>query len=164
MYSIYSNKVCSPLRQRADNDDDPFFAVDKLVSFFLQLCGLTGIYVVGFIIDSTIRKPAESSINSLIRVLLSSSSSTAYLPQNHGSSIARHSVTCPRLLASLIQPANHPAGAISQVQTPAQRRANEKFAKHEASKRGKSEAAFKQQTKLKSPISNTWIRTSFASI
>ncbi|EZF13167.1 hypothetical protein H112_06316 [Trichophyton rubrum D6] len=42
-------------------------------------------------------------------------------------------------------------------QTPQQRRANERFAKKEASKRGKPEAAVKTKPKAKSPISMGWV-------
>ncbi|KAF8473187.1 hypothetical protein BDZ91DRAFT_675807 [Kalaharituber pfeilii] len=44
------------------------------------------------------------------------------------------------------------------VQTPAQRRANEKFAKREEAKRGKPESAIKsQKAKFKSPITPLWL-------
>ncbi|EGE01398.1 hypothetical protein TEQG_00451 [Trichophyton equinum CBS 127.97] len=42
-------------------------------------------------------------------------------------------------------------------QTPQQRRANERFAKKEASKRGKPETAVKAKPKAKSPISMGWV-------
>ncbi|EFR01785.1 hypothetical protein MGYG_04788 [Nannizzia gypsea CBS 118893] len=42
-------------------------------------------------------------------------------------------------------------------QTPQQRRANEKFAKKEASKRGKPETTVKSKPKAKSPISVGWV-------
>lgn len=44
-----------------------------------------------------------------------------------------------------------------QVQTSQQRRANEKFAKREEMKRGKSETALKKPQKFKSPISPVWL-------
>jgi hypothetical protein len=44
-----------------------------------------------------------------------------------------------------------------QVQTPQQRRANEKFAKREEMKRGKPESAIKKPQKFKSPISPMWL-------
>ncbi|OXV07423.1 hypothetical protein Egran_04812 [Elaphomyces granulatus] len=44
-----------------------------------------------------------------------------------------------------------------QTQTPKQRMANEKFAKHEASKRGKHENIVKSKREVKSPISTGWI-------
>ncbi|KAL2350712.1 hypothetical protein BJ546DRAFT_810067, partial [Cryomyces antarcticus] len=44
-----------------------------------------------------------------------------------------------------------------QAQTPQQRRANEAFAKSEASKRGKPQSAVKKQEKQKSPISKGWV-------
>ncbi|KAK2812343.1 hypothetical protein FQN50_001342 [Emmonsiellopsis sp. PD_5] len=43
------------------------------------------------------------------------------------------------------------------AQTPTQRRANERYAKHEASKRGKPEAVVKQKQKFKSPLSVGWV-------
>jgi len=47
---------------------------------------------------------------------------------------------------------------ITMVQTPQQRRANEKFARTEASKRGKAETVVKKtQQKQPSPISPVWI-------
>lgn len=50
----------------------------------------------------------------------------------------------------------------SQAQTPAQRRANEAYAKSEASKRGKSaehssRVAKKDKQQQKPPISTTWV-------
>ncbi|OMP81334.1 hypothetical protein BK809_0002327 [Diplodia seriata] len=44
-----------------------------------------------------------------------------------------------------------------QAQTPQQRLANERFAKSEASKRGKPQATIKKQEAHKSPISKGWI-------
>jgi hypothetical protein len=44
-----------------------------------------------------------------------------------------------------------------QAQTPKQKRANEKYAKHEAAKRGKPENAVKRQQREKSPVSIGWI-------
>ncbi|OJD31140.1 endoplasmic stress-associated ramp4 [Diplodia corticola] len=44
-----------------------------------------------------------------------------------------------------------------QAQTPQQRLANERFAKSEASKRGKPQATVKKQEVQKSPISTGWI-------
>jgi hypothetical protein len=47
---------------------------------------------------------------------------------------------------------------ISQAQTPQQRRANEKFAKNEAAKRGKGPTAvLKAKQQNKSPISTSWV-------
>lgn len=46
-----------------------------------------------------------------------------------------------------------------QAQTPQQRLANERFAKSEASKRGKPQATIKKQEAHKSPISKGWIGT-----
>jgi len=43
------------------------------------------------------------------------------------------------------------------AQTPQQRKANERYAKAEAARRGKSEGAIKQKQKFKSPISLAWI-------
>ncbi|KAL1987524.1 hypothetical protein VTN96DRAFT_3451 [Rasamsonia emersonii] len=43
------------------------------------------------------------------------------------------------------------------VQTPKQKRANEKYARHEAAKHGKPKSALKQKEKLKSPISTGWV-------
>ncbi|MCJ1241126.1 hypothetical protein MMC14_009130 [Varicellaria rhodocarpa] len=47
----------------------------------------------------------------------------------------------------------HPA----QAQTPQQRKANERYARQESSKRGKPESAIKQKQKFKPPISPVWI-------
>ncbi|PGH06580.1 hypothetical protein AJ80_08139 [Polytolypa hystricis UAMH7299] len=44
-----------------------------------------------------------------------------------------------------------------QAQTPTQRRANERFAKHEAAKRGKPETIVKQKPKSKSPLPIVWV-------
>jgi hypothetical protein len=45
-----------------------------------------------------------------------------------------------------------------QAQTPQQRKANEKYARSEAAKRGKPESAVKaKKIAEKSPISNIWI-------
>ncbi|KAL7276859.1 hypothetical protein RUND412_000147 [Rhizina undulata] len=43
------------------------------------------------------------------------------------------------------------------VQTPHQRKANEKFAKRAESKHGKPEAALKKSKKFKSPVSQGWL-------
>jgi hypothetical protein len=43
------------------------------------------------------------------------------------------------------------------AQTPQQRRSNEKFAKAEASKRGKADGFVKTKEKTKPPISTGWI-------
>ncbi|KAL2010143.1 hypothetical protein VTN00DRAFT_5950 [Thermoascus crustaceus] len=43
------------------------------------------------------------------------------------------------------------------AQTPQQRRANEKYARQEAAKRGKHESAVKQKQKPKSPVSTGWV-------
>ncbi|KAL2215269.1 hypothetical protein M432DRAFT_634753 [Thermoascus aurantiacus ATCC 26904] len=43
------------------------------------------------------------------------------------------------------------------AQTPQQRRANEKYARHEAAKRGRPESAVKQKQRLKSPVSTGWV-------
>ncbi|KAL1848840.1 hypothetical protein Plec18170_007856 [Paecilomyces lecythidis] len=43
------------------------------------------------------------------------------------------------------------------AQTPQQRRANEKYAKQEAAKRGKPATIVKQKQKPKTPISTGWI-------
>jgi hypothetical protein len=48
-----------------------------------------------------------------------------------------------------------------QAQTPAQRRANEKYAKQESAKRGKPESAIKKKEKFKSPVSTVWIGMSY---
>ncbi|PGH01270.1 hypothetical protein GX51_05325 [Blastomyces parvus] len=45
----------------------------------------------------------------------------------------------------------------TQVQTPQQRRANERFAKLEAAKRGKPEAVVKSKPKAKSPVPVGWV-------
>ena len=47
----------------------------------------------------------------------------------------------------------------AQAQTPQQRKANERYAKQEASKRGKPESEIKQKQKFKPPISPLWIGT-----
>ena len=44
-----------------------------------------------------------------------------------------------------------------QAQTPQQRKANERYAKQEAAKRGKPENALKQRQKFKPQISRLWI-------
>jgi hypothetical protein len=46
------------------------------------------------------------------------------------------------------------------AQTPQQRKANEKFAKTEAAKRGKGKAVVKQKQQQKSPVSIGWVGTS----
>jgi Ribosome associated membrane protein RAMP4 len=46
---------------------------------------------------------------------------------------------------------------LGQTQTPKQRIANEKFAKNEASKRGKHENIAKSKREVKSPVSTGWI-------
>jgi len=43
------------------------------------------------------------------------------------------------------------------TQTPKQRKANEKFARAEAAKRGKPESQVKKAEKHKSPISTGWV-------
>ncbi|KAL1998563.1 hypothetical protein VTN02DRAFT_5961 [Thermoascus thermophilus] len=43
------------------------------------------------------------------------------------------------------------------AQTPQQRMANEKYARHEAAKRGKPESSVKQKQKPKSPVSTGWV-------
>jgi len=43
------------------------------------------------------------------------------------------------------------------AQTPQQRKANEKYAKREAAKRGKPESTAKSKLKSKSPVSTGWI-------
>lgn len=43
------------------------------------------------------------------------------------------------------------------AQTPAQKRANAKFAKSEEKRMGKPESAIKKKEKVKPPISTTWI-------
>lgn len=48
---------------------------------------------------------------------------------------------------------------LAQAQTPQQRRANERYARQEAAKRGKPESAIKQKQKFKPPISPIWIGT-----
>jgi len=45
----------------------------------------------------------------------------------------------------------------TMAQTPQQRRANEKYAKREAAKRGKPESITKSKLKSKSPVSTGWI-------
>ena len=53
---------------------------------------------------------------------------------------------------------NTPTYPTFQAQTPQQRRANEKFAKNEAAKRGKPEAQIKKKnTKFEPPISKVWV-------
>ncbi|KAM0802585.1 hypothetical protein BDR22DRAFT_794265, partial [Usnea florida] len=42
-------------------------------------------------------------------------------------------------------------------QTPQQRKANERYARQEAAKRGKPESAIKQKQKFNPPISPVWI-------
>ncbi|OKL61187.1 hypothetical protein UA08_03939 [Talaromyces atroroseus] len=44
-----------------------------------------------------------------------------------------------------------------QAQTPRQKKANEKFAKNEAAKRGKSQTAVKKNPKQKPTVSTGWI-------
>lgn len=44
-----------------------------------------------------------------------------------------------------------------QAQTPQQRKANERYAKQESAKRGKSESVVKQKQKSNPPISKLWI-------
>ena len=46
-----------------------------------------------------------------------------------------------------------------QAQTPQQRKANERYARQEAAKRGKPESAIKQKQKWEPPISRLWIGT-----
>jgi hypothetical protein len=60
------------------------------------------------------------------------------------------------------QPAPYSTPAVKlthcfKAQTPQQRKANEKFAKQEAAKRGKPESAIKKKEKFKSPIGPVWI-------
>ncbi|OJJ43017.1 hypothetical protein ASPZODRAFT_154984 [Penicilliopsis zonata CBS 506.65] len=43
------------------------------------------------------------------------------------------------------------------AQTPQQRKANEKYAKHEAAKRGKGQISIKQKQHSKSPVSTGWL-------
>ncbi|KAJ5355325.1 uncharacterized protein N7496_012537 [Penicillium cataractarum] len=43
------------------------------------------------------------------------------------------------------------------AQTPQQRRANERFAKNEAAKRGKGPSVSKPKQQNKSPISTSWV-------
>ncbi|KAJ5114581.1 hypothetical protein NUU61_000340 [Penicillium alfredii] len=43
------------------------------------------------------------------------------------------------------------------AQTPQQRRANDRFAKNEAAKRGKAPAAAKPKKNVKSPVSTSWV-------
>ncbi|KAB8216021.1 Ribosome associated membrane protein RAMP4 [Aspergillus parasiticus SU-1] len=43
------------------------------------------------------------------------------------------------------------------AQTPQQRKANEKYAKSEAAKRGKGKTATKQKQNSKSPVSTGWV-------
>lgn len=43
------------------------------------------------------------------------------------------------------------------AQTPQQRKANEKYAKSEAAKRGKGKAIMKQKQNVKSPVSTGWV-------
>ena len=45
----------------------------------------------------------------------------------------------------------------SQAQTPQQRKANERYARQEAAKRGKPESAVKHKQKWDPPISKLWI-------
>ena len=44
-----------------------------------------------------------------------------------------------------------------QAQTPQQRKANERYARQEAAKRGKPDGAIKQKSKFNPPISPLWI-------
>ncbi|CAG8908765.1 unnamed protein product [Penicillium egyptiacum] len=46
---------------------------------------------------------------------------------------------------------------ICQTQTPQQRRANERFAKTEAAKRGKAPTTIKPKKNTKSPLSASWV-------
>ena len=46
---------------------------------------------------------------------------------------------------------------LSKAQTPQQRKANERYARQEAAKRGKPESAAKQKQKWEPPISRVWI-------
>ena len=46
---------------------------------------------------------------------------------------------------------------VVQAQTPQQRKANERYARQEAAKRGKPESAIKQKQKFSPPISPIWI-------
>ncbi|PKX90884.1 RAMP4 family protein [Aspergillus novofumigatus IBT 16806] len=43
------------------------------------------------------------------------------------------------------------------AQTPQQRRANERYAKHEAAKRGKGQTTAKPKQNSKSPVSTGWL-------
>ncbi|KAL2046047.1 hypothetical protein N7G274_001494 [Stereocaulon virgatum] len=43
------------------------------------------------------------------------------------------------------------------AQTPQQRKANERYARQEAAKRGKPEAAIKHKQKWEPPISRIWV-------
>ena len=61
------------------------------------------------------------------------------------------------VLHNPVVPRTKPCSYILQVQTPQQRRANEKFAKQETARRGKAEAPVKQKQKFKPPISPLWI-------
>ena len=45
----------------------------------------------------------------------------------------------------------------TQAQTPQQRKANERYARQEAAKRGKPESAVKHKQKWEPPISKVWI-------
>ncbi|KAK0516799.1 hypothetical protein JMJ35_001402 [Cladonia borealis] len=53
-----------------------------------------------------------------------------------------------------LQTANFP---FPQAQTPQQRKANERYARQEAAKRGKPESAVKHKQKWDPPISKLWI-------
>ena len=66
------------------------------------------------------------------------------LPAEHGTLRMIHFLPCESL-------------PVIQAQTPQQRRANERYARQEAAKRGKPETAVKQKQKLSPPISPIWI-------
>lgn len=52
----------------------------------------------------------------------------------------------------------------TQAQTPQQRRANDKYARQESTKRGKPEAVAKRKEKSSSPISPVWIGECFTDV
>ena len=47
--------------------------------------------------------------------------------------------------------------SLLQAQTPQQRKANERYARQEAAKRGKPESVVKKKQKFNPPISSLWI-------
>jgi len=79
---------------------------------------------------------------------------------NNGVIITKHIIS-PRIPPELSGPCkvlweSRPS-QLNMAQTPQQRRANERYARQEAAKRGKPESAIKQKQKFSSSISPIWI-------